>query len=272
MMMPPASLSTEMPSKEKLTIALGMYFGNNITNSLRRNNIDVDTNQMLSIVADVVSGKPAKMSEKEVQEVFNQLRGALMNRHKAEEEQAKAKGEAFLADYAKRPGVKTLSDGLEYKVIKEGSGPTPSENDTVTVAYRGTLSDGTEFDKNDSFTTPIHGRIIQGWQKALSMMKVGSKWEVAIPPMLGYGPRGMPPRIPGNAVLIFDMELKSITPGAPAAMPTPPPGTGSAKPPPTPGAPVVSGEIIKVPSAEELKKGAKIEVIKANQTNAVNSQ
>ncbi len=272
MMAPPPS--TEMPPKDKLTIALGMYFGNQITNSLKRGDIEVDTNALLAVVADVVNGKPAKMSEKEYGDIFTQLRGAMMAHSKAKEAEAKAKGDEFLAQYAKGAGVTTMTNGLEYKVIKDGTGPTPKDTDTVTVAYRGTLIDGTEFDHNDSFSTPVHGRIIQGWQSALSQMKVGSKWQVAIPPMLGYGPRGMPPRIPGNSVLVFDMELKSITAGAPTLPPLSGPTPGANKPPtpPTPTAPVVSGEIIKVPSADELKKGAKIEVIKAGQTNTVNSQ
>jgi hypothetical protein len=160
---------------------------------------------------------------------------------------------------------------LEYKVIKEGDGAMPKENDTVTVAYRGTLSDGTEFEHNDSLTTPVRGRIVVGLQKILPLMKAGSKWQVAIPPSLGYGVHGKPGTIPGNAVLIFDLELKSVTAAAPTLPPVsaaPPAASKPAAPATT--APVVSGEIIKVPSADELKKGAKIEVIKAGQTNVVN--
>jgi hypothetical protein len=135
------------------------------------------------------------------------------------------------------------------------------------MAYKGTFIDGTEFDHNDNFHTPVKGRTIQGWQKILPLMKEGSEWQVAIPANLGYGPRGNPPKIPGNSVLIFDMELKSITPGAPTL---PPVTSGASKPTASASTstPVVSGEIIKVPSADELKKGAKIEVIKDGQTNA----
>ena len=270
--MPPGKAPTaEMPEKGKLSYAIGMYFGNNITNSIKHGEINLDTNTVLEAIKDVITGKPTRLSEKELTDVMNQLRAAMQAKQAAEAEQAKVKSEAFLAQFAKAPGVRTLTNGLEYKVIKEGDGAMPKENDTVTVAYRGTLSDGTEFDHNDNFKTPVKGRTIQGWQKILPMMKVGSKWQVAIPSSLGYGPRGMPPKIPGNSVLVFDMELKSITPAAPTLPPVSSAPPAVSKPAaPAPNSPVVSGEIIKVPSADEMKKGAKIEVIKPGQTNVVN--
>jgi len=264
---PPA----EMPEKGRLSYAIGMYFGNNITNSIKHGELNVDTNTVIEALTDVITGKPTRLSQKELSEVMSQFRAAMQAKQNAEAEAAKAKGEAFLLQFARGAGVTTLSNGLEYKVIKEGDGAMPKENDTVTVAYRGTLIDGTEFDHNDDFKTPVKGRVITGWQKILPLMKVGSKWQVAIPSALGYGPRGKPPTIPGNAVLIFDLELKSITPGAPTLPPISAAPPGASKPAaPASNTPVVSGQIIKVPSAEELKKGAKIEVINPGQTNAVN--
>ena len=262
-----------MPEKGKLSYAIGMYFGNNITNSIKRGELSVDTDAVITAISDVVNGKPTRMTQKEVSDVLNQLRGAMTAKKRADEEEAKAKGETFLAQFAKSAGVITLPSGLAYKVIKDGNGPRPKESDSVTMAYRGTLIDGTEFERNDNFPTSLKGGVIQGWQKILPLMKTGSKWQVAIPSSLGYGPRGMPPKIPGNAVLVFDMELKSITPAAPTLPPVSAAPPGAASPSASsPGAPVVSGEIIKVPSADELKKGAKIEVIKAGQTNVINSQ
>jgi FKBP-type peptidyl-prolyl cis-trans isomerase len=271
---PPA----EMPEKGKLSYAIGM----NIGNGLKHQEINVDVDTLATAIKDVLAGKPTRLSEAEYSAVLNQLTAARQAKLKAEAEEAKARGEAFLAQFARGAGVTNLSNGLEYKVIKEGDGAMPKENDTVTVGYRGTLSDGTEFDHNDNFTTPVKGRIIQGWQKILPLMKVGSKWQVAIPSTLGYGPRGMPPKIPGNSALLFDLELKSIKPGPPTLPPisaAPPAVSKPAAPPavskpaaPAQTTPVVSGEIIKVPSADELKKGAKIEVIKAGQTNVVNPQ
>jgi FKBP-type peptidyl-prolyl cis-trans isomerase len=278
---PPAP-APEMPEKGKLSYAIGMFFGKNITNSIEHGELVVDTNTVLAAISDVVHGAPTKLTEAELTSVMNQLKAAMQprmaaqreaQRKKMEEETAasKAKGDAFLAQFAKSPGVKTLPDGLEYKIIKEGTGPIAKDTDTVTVNYRGTLIDGTEFDHHDGFTTPVKGRIIPGWQKILAVMNVGTKLQVAIPSALGYGPRGSPPKIPGNSTLVFDMELTSITPGPPA----PPPGAPSATSKPTAassGTPVVSGEIIKVPSADELKKGAQIEVIKSGQTNVANTK
>jgi FKBP-type peptidyl-prolyl cis-trans isomerase FklB len=211
------------------------------------------------------------MNEIEAQEVLRQLQRALPAKLAAEN---KAKGEAFLAKNGKVPGVTTLPNGIQYKVLKEGSGAMPKTNDSVIVSYKGSLIDGTVFDQNEHFTTPVTGRTIKGWSEILPLMKTGAKWEVTIPSDLAYGMRA-PPKIGPNAVLVFDMELLSISepPSAPKPAPAPasPPHAALVNPPPfTPGGPpappgattpVVSGQIIKVPSAEELKKGAKIEVI-----------
>jgi FKBP-type peptidyl-prolyl cis-trans isomerase FklB len=265
--MAPKPPPAEMPDKGRLSYALGMYVASNFTNNIKRSNVDLDTNAVLDAIKDVIMGNPTRLNQKEVSDVMNQFRAALQARQRAEAEEAKAKGEAFLAEFAKSPGVTTLSNGLEYKVLKAGDGAMPKETDTVTVAYRGTLIDGTAFDSNDNFKTQVNGRIIQGWQKILPLMKAGSKWQVAIPSTLAYGGRGMPPKIPGNSTLIFDLELKSITPGASAP---PPPPAATVKPASTPATgPVVSGQIIKVPSMEEMKKGAKVEVINPpGQTNS----
>lgn len=262
----PGPISTNMPDKEKLSYAIGMYFGRYITNSFKRADVEVDTNTVLQVIGDVILNKPTRMTEDEVRAVFEQLKAAKTAENARKEAETKAKGDAFLAQFAKSPGTKSTPEGVEYKVIKEGAGPNPGPTDMVTVNYRGTLIDGTEFDRHDGFTTAIHGGIITGWQKILPLMKVGSKFQVVIPPRLAYGPQPRP-KIPGNSVLIFDMEMTAIKPGAPAL----PPITSGPPPGPRPGpaatassTPVVSGEIIKVPSAEELKKGAKIEVIKTN--------
>ncbi|MGD0814264.1 MAG: FKBP-type peptidyl-prolyl cis-trans isomerase [Verrucomicrobiota bacterium] len=262
-MTPAVTAPAVMPEKGKLSYAIGMYFGNNITNSFKRGGVDLDTNAVLDAIKDVVTGQPTRLTQAEQGEVMKQLRAALQAKQQVEAEEAKGKGEAFLAQFAKSPGVITLSNGLEYKVITAGDGAMPQATDMVTVAYRGTLIDGTEFDSNNNFKTAVNGRIIAGWQKILPLMKVGAKWQVAIPSGLGYGLRGSPPKIPGNSVLVFDLELKSVAPGSPKP-PIPPPNRSSAT---TPSTPVVSGQIIKVPSADELKKGAKIEVIDTNQTN-----
>jgi hypothetical protein len=146
----------------------------------------------------------------------------------------------------------TLPDGktaeYQYKVLAEGSGESPKSNDIVTVNYRGTLIDGKEFDssKPGSPLKRAANQLIRGWTDALQMMKPGAKWELYLPSTLAYGDAGTRGIEPGST-LIFNVELLSEE--APA-------------PPPAPREPLTS-DIIKVPSAEELKKGAKIEVIKA---------
>lgn len=125
----------------------------------------------------------------------------------------KSAGEAFLDANRKKPGVVTLPDGLQYKVITEGKGRRPNENDNVTVNYSGTLIDGTEFDssykRGQPATFPVSG-VIPGWTEALKLMKVGSTWELYIPSSLAYGERGAPPAIGPNETLIFKVNLISI--------------------------------------------------------------
>ena len=286
---PPAAPNTPpppMPDKDKLSYAIGMSIGNNI----KRDKLDLDMDAVATAMKDVFAGKPTRFTDAELKDIMTQFQGAMrgkmaadrekeMNELKAKGEENKVKGEEYLAKNAKAPGITALTNGLQYKVLKEGTGQKPKPTDTVTVSYKGSLIDGTVFDQNEHFTTPVTGRTIKGWSEILPMMNTGSKYEVTIPAELGYAARGFPPKIGPNCVLIFDMELISIS-----AAPTPPPAPAPPAPstslhntppaPPIPGAPgstttpVVSGQIIKVPSAEELKKGAKIEVI----TNAPNTQ
>ncbi len=124
-----------------------------------------------------------------------------------------ASGEEFLAENAKKDGVKTTASGLQYKVIKSGTGPTPKASDTVKVHYHGTLIDGTVFDssvqRGEPITFPVTG-VIPGWVEALQMMKVGDKWQLFIPAKLAYGEHSPTPAIPPNSVLIFEVELLGI--------------------------------------------------------------
>jgi FKBP-type peptidyl-prolyl cis-trans isomerase FklB len=257
-----------MPDKDKLSYALGFTIGSQI----KRDKLDLDLDTFANAIKDVLQSKPTRFDEKEVHEVMTQFQGALRAKMAAEREkdmaEAKAKADEYLAKNAKDPDVKTLPDGLQYKVLKDGSGPSPKPTETVTVSYKGRLIDGTAFDQNDHFQTPVTGRTIKGWSEILPLMKVGSKWEVSVPPELGYGTRGQG-KIPANSALIFEMELLSIAPPSTntpptAAHPMTPvahPGPGASTATPSSATPVVSGQIIKVPSKDEMAKGAKIEVI-----------
>jgi FKBP-type peptidyl-prolyl cis-trans isomerase FklB len=125
----------------------------------------------------------------------------------------KAEGETFLAENKKKEGVKSLATGLQYKVIKAGTGKKPKSNDTVTVHYRGTLINGAEFDssykRGQPATFPV-SKVIPGWTEALQLMEVGAKWQLFIPSNLAYGEQGAGSDIAPNATLIFEVELVSI--------------------------------------------------------------
>lgn len=239
--------------KEKASYAIGMYFGNQI----KRSNMEIDEDVAIAAMKEMLAGKESRLTEQEAQTV---IRSYQMESRKKVAEKNKALGDAFLAENKKKPGVKTqtvtLHDGktaeMQYKVITEGTGASPKSNDVVSVTYRGTLIDGKEFDSTAKHGgTPLKraaNQLVRGWTEALQMMKVGSKWEIYLPSSLAYGDNGTPTIEPGST-LIFEMELLGVE------APQPPP-VAQAHPQP------LTSDIIKVPSAEELKKGAKIEVIK----------
>jgi FKBP-type peptidyl-prolyl cis-trans isomerase FklB len=138
---------------------------------------------------------------------------AVQQELKEKAEKNLVESEKFLAENKAKEGVKTTASGLQYKVLKEGEGPSPKVGDTVTVNYRGTLIDGTQFDssydRGEPATFPLTG-VIPGWTEALQLMKKGSKWMLYIPPNLAYGERGAGNRIPPNSTLIFEVELISF--------------------------------------------------------------
>lgn len=126
-----------------------------------------------------------------------------------------ALGKTFLEENKQKPDIRTLASGLQYKILSEGSGPSPGPTDFVTVNYRGTLIEGTEFDSSYSRATPSTfavNAVIPGWTEALQLMKQGSKWTIYVPPNLAYGERGAGRLIGPNATLIFEIELVSVKP------------------------------------------------------------
>ena len=237
-------------TKSRVSYAIGL----NIGHSFKAQELDVDPELVTRGIKDVTSGQPELMNEAEVKQTltaFQQEMRANLQKKRAEQGlKSKAEGAAFLAANKDKPGVQTLPDGLQYLVLTTGTGATPTASDTVTVNSRGTLIDGTEFDSSYKRGQPPSfpvGGVIHGWTEALQKMTVGSKWKLFIPADLAYGENGQR-GIPPNSVLIFEVELLDTKAPAPVAAPTP------AQP--------LTSDIIKVPSAEEMKKGAKIEVIK----------
>lgn len=166
---------------------------------------------------DAISGGKTSMTEDEMRAALTELRtqvqGAQQAKAHSEGASARKEGEAFLAANKTKEGVQTLPDGLQYKVLQQGSGPKPTANDTVTVNYRGTLIDGKEFDssykRGQPISFPVSG-VIKGWTEALQLMPVGSKWQLYIPSDLAYGDQGAGADIGPGQTLIFDVELLGI--------------------------------------------------------------
>jgi FKBP-type peptidyl-prolyl cis-trans isomerase FklB len=202
--------------KDKVSYSIGMNIGNN----LKKQAIDVNPDALVYGIKDALSGGKALITEQEVNDTLmafqKEMASKQSERLKELGEKNKKEGEAFLDENKKKEGVITLPSGLQYKVIKEGTGETPKLTDTVTTNYRGTLIDGTEFDssyrREQPATFPVKG-VIAGWTEALQLMKVGSKWQLFTPSNLAYGERGAGRDIGPNAALIFDVELLSIKEG-----------------------------------------------------------
>jgi FKBP-type peptidyl-prolyl cis-trans isomerase FklB len=206
--------------KDKASYSIGLNFGFNF----KRQNIDLNTDAFSAGFKDAMSGKNPLMSEQEVRDTLMAFEKDMQQKQTEMGQKNAATGEKFLADNKAKEGVKTTASGLQYKVMKEGTGATPKSSDTVTVNYRGTLIDGTEFDssykRGQPATFPVAG-VIKGWTEALQLMKAGSKYQLFIPASLAYGEQGRP-GIPPNSVLIFEVELMDVkSPQAGGASPAP---------------------------------------------------
>jgi len=198
--------------KQKLSYSIGTEVGA----GLKKQGIDVDPKAFAAGLADALAGK-LQLSDAEIKDVLTTARTQLMAKQQAKQQAdaaANAKAsEAFLAANGKKEGVKTTASGLEYKVLKSGTGKTPTLKDTVKVHYQGTLIDGTVFDssiqRGEPVVFPLDG-VIPGWTEALQLMKEGDKFQLFIPPKLAYGAAGAGDKIGPNAVLIFEVELIDI--------------------------------------------------------------
>jgi FKBP-type peptidyl-prolyl cis-trans isomerase FklB len=198
--------------KDKESYSLGYQFGE----TLKMQGLDINLDVYTSAIRDALAGKGPQLSQEEIRATIMDLqKRAMAAQQKAVKEQGDkslAEGKAFLTENGKKKEVKTLPSGLQYKILAEGSGKTPKATDEVTVNYKGSLVDGREFDNSYKRGAPANFRVdkvIRGWTEALQLMKEGSKWQLFIPPELGYGERGAGP-VPPNSVLIFEVELISV--------------------------------------------------------------
>src|SRR5436190_11598741 len=234
--------------KDKASYSIGHELGA----SLKKGNMDVNTDTLMKGLKDGLSGGKSLLTDEQIKETMTALQKEMMEKQAAASKEAAEKnataGEKFLAENKKKEGVKTTASGLQYKVIKEGTGTPPKETDTVVTNYKGTTLDGTEFDssykRNEPATFPVN-RVIKGWTEALLMMKPGSKYQLFIPANLAYGERAVGKDIGPNSTLLFEVELIGIKPPDPTPTP-PPPGaankasTPSAAAPPAPVKPAAS--------------------------------
>lgn len=205
--------------QERLSYAIGYQIAMN----LKEQETEYDLAMLYKGMSDVLKGQPVAMTDAEVRQVIlewrKQVQAIQLKKRQELAEKTASESKAFLAANAKKQGIKVLPSGLQYRVVKEGSGKSPTMTDTVKVNYKGRLVNGTEFDSSYKRGEPAQfplNAVIKGWAEALQLMKPGAQYEIFIPPDLAYGENGNGP-IPPNAVLIFDVELLEVLKAEPNA-------------------------------------------------------
>ncbi len=242
------------------TDTISYLIGSDIGKSFSKNSIEVTPKIFLQGLLDGLSGNDSlyfsQTASDSLMKAFQQdLMKKQEEKNKLIADENKKAGSAFLAENAKKEGVTTLPSGLQYKVIKEGTGDNPKPTDKVTVHYKGTLIDGKVFDSSIDRGQPASfqlNRVIKGWTEGLQLMKPGGKAILYIPSELGYGDRTTP-TIPGGSTLIFEVELISIAP---------PPPPAPEKTQVTPEKPQTTTPIEIAPAKEPTKTPAKVKTIK----------
>lgn len=202
-----AKLDTD---KQQLSYIFGIQVGQN----MMQEGVELDMDAFSAGVADMFAGKPPQLDQATAEKVIGEFQQKKAKEIADEMNKKQVQAKAYLDENAKKEGVVTTASGLQYTILTEGDGATPTANDKVIAHYKGTLLDGTVFDssydRGEPATFPVTG-VIQGWQEALQLMKEGAKWQVVVPANLAYGPRGAGQLIGPNETLIFDIELIAIT-------------------------------------------------------------
>ena len=203
------SLKTEM---DTVSYFIGLSVGKSLKDQSHLE--DFNSAAMKKAIDDIYSGKEIAYSDEKIQQFLNSF---FMKQQAAIDQKNLEEGRKFLEENKSKPGVKTTESGLQYKVLREGTGPTPGPNDTVVCNYKGTLINGEEFDSSDKRGEPatfVVKNVIKGWQEALEMMKEGGKWELYVPTELAYGTRvRQGGKIEANDALIFEVELLKVKKG-----------------------------------------------------------
>ncbi len=211
-----AVYAQDKPDLKNPKIRASYCVGADIGSNLKNQDLDLDPKALAAGLADAISGK-VSLTEAEMTATLTEFRKQMMagmeSKQKLAAEKNLKEGDAFLVANAKKDGVKTTASGLQYKVLKAGTGATPKSTDEVKVHYHGTLIDGTVFDssvdRGEPINFPVTG-VIPGWVEALQLMKVGDKWKLFIPARLAYGEHAPGGKIGPNAALLFEVELLGI--------------------------------------------------------------
>ena len=208
------SVETMKTQDDSVSYAIGQNIGNSLKDPAMKINFGV----LIEGIQDALTGQ-CKINDEQMKSVLNAFNQKIVAKRNADLNVAKEKnkklGEEFLAENKKKPGVVTLPDGLQYRVLITGTGSSPKATDKVKVNYKGTLINGKVFDssyeRKEPATFPVN-QVIKGWTEALQLMHVGDKWELYVPSELGYGENGAGNMIEPNSVLIFEVELLDILP------------------------------------------------------------
>jgi len=198
---------------DSVAYAIGVNLGNNLKND----SVMLDPNIIAAAMYGAMHDEKPLLDQKQMEEVMRtfqtDLQAKQQERFMKDMDKNKAAGEKFLAENKNKPGVKTTASGLQYKIIKEGTGKQPTAESKVKVHYHGTLLDGKVFDSSVERGEPIDftlNQVIPGWSEGLQLMKEGAKYILYIPDSLAYGPRGAPPQIGPNSTIIFEVELLEV--------------------------------------------------------------
>ena len=216
LMIPASVIVAETPldsDEQKYSYALGYQIGRQIQRQLDAENVELDVDAFARGIADVLSGRGLALSQEEIMKAIETKSEQEVEKMKELGDSNELSGEAFRAEYGKQETVMRTDSGILYRALTDGSGTKPGPNDTVVVHYRGTLPDGQEFDSSYKRGQPATfslGSIIAGWKEVLQLMSEGAKWEVVIPPELGYGSVGAGGLIGSNQTLVFEIELIEV--------------------------------------------------------------
>ena len=197
--------------KAKVSYAIGAQIGK----GMKSQGLDVDPNVIAAAMSDVLANKDLRLTEEDMAAAMQKMRENMQAQQLKSAADNLEKGKAALEENKKKAGVKVTKSGLQYEVLTEGKGNSPKATDVVKVHYKGTLTDGTEFDssykRNEPAEFPVGG-VIKGWTEALQLMKPGAKYKLLIPAELAYGDQGRP-GIPANSVLAFEVEFLEVKKG-----------------------------------------------------------